>query len=134
MDLTFDIVLIIHLVALGVGATTAIGMPIVMLRMRGATPETRTALSGIAARFGSNSRIAFVVLLLSGATMLWLRYGAVGAMSGWFWVKMALVGLVAVAMLVGIFAPRGAVNPAVLSWITRLSLLGVVIAAVLAFN
>ena len=55
MDIVFDILLILHLVALGVGATTAIGMPIVMARMGGATPEGKQILGGIARRFGTCS-------------------------------------------------------------------------------
>ena len=134
MDIVFNLLLIIHLAALGVGATTAIGLPIVMLRMKGATPETRQALGGIANRFGINSRLAFGTLLLSGIAMVWVRYGGVDGMNEWFWAKMSLVALMMVTMVVGLVVPRGAINPAILSWITRLSFLGIVIAAVFAFN
>jgi len=134
MDIVFDILLILHLVALGVGATTAIGMPIVMARMGGATPQGKQMLGGIAKRFGINSRIAVAVLVVTGVLMVAVRYGSVEAFNSWFWVKMALVALIVIAMVISAVAPRGSVNPAVLSWVTRLSLLGVVIAAVFAFN
>lgn len=133
MDYAFDFLLICHLIALGVGAATAIAMPIVGSRMAGATPEGRALLGGISARLGLNSRIAVGVLVLSGVLMVWLRYGGVDGMNMWFWVKMALVAVIILVLIAGVVG-RGWVNPAILGWITRLSLLGVVIAAVLAFN
>jgi putative membrane protein len=133
MDYAFDFLLVCHLLALVVGATTAIAMPIIGSRMAAATPEGRQVLGGIVARLGSNSRIAIGVLLLTGILMVWLRYGGVDGMNVWFWVKMALVAVIIVAMIIGALT-RGRVNPGIMGWITRLSLLGVVIAAVLAFN
>lgn len=133
MDIVFNILLITHLGALTVGATSAIGAPIVMSRMAGATPEGRQMLGGIAARFGLNARIAVGVLVVSGVLMLWLRYGGVDGLGPWFWVKMALVAVIILAMIVGQVA-RGRVNPGIMGWVTRLSLLGIVIAAVFAFN
>jgi hypothetical protein len=133
MDYVFDVLLISHLVALAVGAATAVAMPIIGSRMAGATPEGRALLGGISARLGLNSRIAVGVLVLSGLLMVWLRYGGVDGMNVWFWVKMALVVVIILALIASAVG-RGRVNPAVLGWVTRLSLLGVVIAAVLAFN
>lgn len=133
MDYAFDFLLICHLIALGVGAATAIAMPIIGSRMAGATPEGRALLGGISARLGLNSRIAVGVLVLSGVLMVWLRYGGVDGMNMWFWVKMALVAVIILVLIAGVVG-RGRVNPAIVGWITRLSLLGVVIAAVLAFN
>ena len=134
MDIVFDVLLICHLLALGLGATPAIGMPIVMSRMAGATPEGRQLLAGIGARLGLNARIAVGVLIATGVLMIWVRYGGVEAFGMWFWVKMALVGVIVIVLIVSVVAPRGSVNPTIMGWISRLSLLGVVIAAVLAFN
>jgi hypothetical protein len=133
MDYAFDFLLICHLLALAVGATTAIAMPIIGSRIAGATPEGRAMLGGISARLGLNSRIAVGVLVVSGGLMLWLRYGGVDGMNMWFWVKMSLVAVILLALIVGAVG-RGRVSPAVLGWVTRLSLLGVIVAAVLAFN
>ena len=133
MGYAFDFLLICHLLALGVAAATAVAMPIIASRMAGATPEGRTLLGGISARLGLNSRIAVGVLVVSGALMLWLRYAGVDGMNVWFWVKMALVIVIILPVITGAVG-RGRVNPAVLGWVTRLSLLGVIIAAVLAFN
>ena len=134
MDIVFNLLLITHFLALAVGAVTAIGMPIVMSRMAGATPDGKQILGAIAARFSVNSRIALGVLVLSGAAMVWVRYGGVEGMNEWFWVKMALVAVMVATMILAAVLPRGAINPAVLPWVTRLSLLGVVVAAVFAFS
>lgn len=133
MDYVFDFLLVSHLVALGVGAASAIAMPIVASRMAGAAAEGRQLLGGIGAQLGRNSRIAVGVLVLTGLLMVWIRYGGVDGLNAWFWVKMALVVLIIAALIVGQVA-RGRVSPAILGWVTRLSLLGIVIAAVLAFN
>ena len=47
MDYAFDFLLICHLLALAVGATTAIAMPNIGSRKAGATPEGRAMLGGI---------------------------------------------------------------------------------------
>ena len=133
MDYLFDFLLVCHLLALGLGVATAVAMPLVASRMAGASPEGRQLLSGIAGRLGMNSRIAVGVLVLTGLLMVWVRYGGVEGMNAWFWVKMALVLVIIATLIVGAVG-RGRINPAVLGWISRLSLLGVVIAAVLAFN
>ena len=54
--------------------------------------------------------------------MIWVRYGGIDGMNAWFWAKMVLVGVIVVALTVGAIG-RGRVNPGVLGWITRLSLL-----------
>lgn len=130
MNLVFDLLLITHLLALVVGTTTAVAMPLVMGRLAGAGADARQAAGGIAETLSRNSRIAFGVLLLTGIAMVWLRYGGVGAMNGWFWIKMGLIVIVLVALAL----PRGTINPRAMVWVTRLSLAGIIISAVLAFH
>jgi hypothetical protein len=134
MDLTFNILLIIHLISLVVGATSAVAMPVVMGRMAGATPDGRQMLGGIGAQLGLNSRIAFGVLIVTGVAMIVVRYGGVDGMSPWFWAKMALVVVILLAMIGSAVLRPGGAAPRILGWVTRLALLGVVIAAVFAFN
>ena len=129
MDYLFDFLLIVHLLSFGLGAAAVIGGPIVMSRMATATPDGRQLLIGIAGRLGLGARVALGLLVLSGASMVWLRYGGVDGLGVWFAIKMVLV----VVLIAGAFL-RGRVNANVLGWVTRLSFLGVVIAAVLAFS
>jgi hypothetical protein len=134
MDIVFNFLLITHLLALVVGTATAIAMPVVMGRLAGTGPEAGQLGAAIGGRLGLNSRIAFGILLLSGFGMVWVRYGGVDGLNVWFWVKMGLIALVLVSMIAAAVLPRGAVSPRTMGWIVRLSLLGIIVSAVLAFH
>ena len=133
MDIFFDVLLICHLLAFGVGVTSAIVVPILMSRMPAAPVEARPLFGGIGMQLGLNARIALGVLVVTGVLMIWVRYGGVEGLGTWFWVKMSLVLVVVAAAIIGAVA-RGRVDAGVMGWISRLALVGVVIAAVLAFN
>jgi hypothetical protein len=134
MDLTFDILLILHLAAFGVGIATTIAAPLVGSRMALATADSRPLLGGIGRQLQLNARIAFATLLVTAIAMVYVRYGGFEGQSIWFFIKMGLVALILVVMLLGAFTRPGTINPRVMGWITRLSMAGIVISAVLAFN
>jgi uncharacterized membrane protein len=134
MDLTLQIFLFIHLVAFAVAAATNVAMPLVGRRMTGATPEAAQALGAIARRLGINARIAVATLIISGIALVQLKYGGVDGLGVWFWVKMVLVALVVAFMVATAVLPRTALSPRVMGPLMRLVLLGIVLAAVLAFN
>ena len=134
MDLSFDILLIVHFVAFAIGITTTIAMPIIMGVMPRLTPENRGTVAALGPVFARNARLSFLVLVLSGLAMMALRYGGVEGMDGWFWVKMGLVAVVAAALIAGLVLKPGTLDPKVMGWITRLSMLGIVVSAVLAFH
>ncbi len=134
MDLTFDLLLFVYLVSLVVGAAGNIVMPIVGRQMAGASPDARAALGAVAKPLGVAGRAALVLLLLSGGAMMWVRYGGVAGLNEWFWIKMALVAvLIALVGAAAILKP-GTLNPRLFGIVTRLTLLGVVLAAVFAFD
>lgn len=134
MDIVFQLLLIIHLVAFGVGITTTIAMPLVMSLVPKVAPVSRPLFGALGLRFSTNARIALAVLIASGIAMVMVRYGGVDGMNAWFWAKMALVVVVLAAIVAGALAKPGTLNPKVMGWITRLSMLGIVITAVLAFT
>jgi uncharacterized membrane protein len=142
MDIWFSLLLLVHLLALVAAGATAVVMPIIGGRMAAATPEVRTNLMVISDRLSLNTRIALGALLISGPLMLWLRYGGVDGASVWFWIKMALVAAMLVAVIVssvnGKRVLAGDRQAAVLQrrigMVNRVAFLGVIIAAVLAFN
>ena len=134
MDITFQLLLVTHILALVVGTATTVVMPVVMGRMAGASPDGRQMLAGIGLRLSLNARIALGVLLLSGFAMVFVRHGGVDGMNVWFWVKMGLVGVVLSTVILGAVAKPGTLSPQVMGWITRLALLGVIVSAVFAFN
>lgn len=124
----------IHFLALIVGATGAVAMPIVMARMGSASPEGRQMLAGIGARIGLNSRLAVGVLVLSGIAMVVVKYGGVDGLNDWFWVKMSLLVVLMASLILSAVTKPGTLNPRIMGWITRLSLLGIIVSAVLAFT
>ena len=142
MDIVFDLLLMAHLMALLAAGSTVVAIPMIGTRLATASPEVRPILGGLAQQIGGFARIAFGVLLVSGPLMVWLRFGGVAGMTPWFWVKMGLIVVMAVAMGVnGRFrqkAMAGDARAAAMvragATIARLALVGVVAAAVLAFN
>ncbi len=134
MDITFQLLLLAHIGALLFGTATAIAMPVIMSRMPTATPDGRQMLGGIGARLGKNSQLAFVVLLITGVAMVFVRYGGVDGLSVWFWVKMAFVLLVVVMMILTALLKPGTIKPVVQMWVVRIALVGIIASAVFAFN
>ena len=134
MDFTFNVLLILHLAAFGVGIATTIAAPLVGSRMALATPEGRPLLAGIGKQLQLNARIAFGLLLVTGITMVYVRYGSFEGQSVWFYVKMGLVVVILAAMTIGAIAKPGTINPKLFGCITRLAMAGIIISAVMAFN
>ena len=134
MDLTFNILLIVHLAAFGLAIATTIAAPLVGSRMALATADSRPLLGGIAKQLMLNARIAFGLLLITGIAMIYVRYGGFEGQSVWFFAKMGFVAVVLIAMIVGAVTKPGTISPRIMGWITRLALAGIIISAVMAFN
>jgi hypothetical protein len=134
MDLTFNLLLIVHLAAFGLAISTTIVAPLIGSRMGSASAEARPLLGGIGKRLSINARIAFGLLLITGIAMVYVRYGGFEGQSIWFFIKMGLVVVVLIAMVIGIVAKPGTISPSLMGWITRLAMAGIVISAVMAFN
>lgn len=134
MDIWFSLLLIAHLAAFAVGVTTTIAAPLVGARLAAAPPEAKPALGGLLLRLGKNARLAFVALVLTGVALVYQRYGGFDGQSPWFWVKMALVAFIGVSIVLNLMLRPGTLSPRIMGWATRLSMAGIVISAVLAFN
>jgi hypothetical protein len=129
-----NILLFIHLVAFAVGVATNVAMPLVMRQMAAAAPEAKAGYGAISRKLSMNGRVALGVLVLSGVALVWLRYGGVAGLDTWFWVKMILVAVIVLLMVALAVVDPGRINPRILGTLTRLLLLGIVFAAVFAFN
>lgn len=130
----FNLLLVVHLISLGVGLAGNIVMPLIGRRMAGATPEMRSTLGGLGAEIGRDGRIAFGLLVVTGITMVAMRYGGdVAGLGPWFQAKMVFVVLLLVALVVSAVKPN-LVKPQVFGLVMRLLLLGIVLCAVFAFN
>lgn len=136
MDIVFDLLLMAHLLSLLAAGAVVVAVPLIAGRIPAVAPELRPVLGGIAGRLGLFARIAFAVLIVSGPLMIWLRYGGTEGMNAWFWVKMALIVVMAVALGANEALRRrgnmAAAGQAAI--VSRLALVGVILAAVLAFN
>jgi len=134
MDIVFDILLVLHLLAFGLGISTTIVAPLLGARLPKAAPETRQTLLGVMARLTLNARVAVATLVLTGVAMMFVRYDGFAGQNAWFQAKMGLVTVIVVAVLAGALLKPGTLSPRIMGWLTRLSMLGIVICAVLAFN
>lgn len=142
MDLLFDILLWLHIVAFIAGGANAVTMPLLESQLHAASPETQTALFSIAGALARIGRAAMVVLLVTGPILLWIRYGGVSGASVWFWLKMGLIVVMLVSIIVGGVnfkkarsGDTGALETASTAGkITAVAYLGVLLAAVFAFN
>jgi len=138
----FQIALILHLAALVAGGSNSVVMPIVEGRLPGASQAERQALFALANTLSKVGKVAMVILLVTGPVMVWARYGGLADLSVWFWIKMALI----VVMLFGIIAggiafkryqsgdAGGLARAGMFGKVTGVAAIGVVVAAVLAFN
>ena len=135
MDITFNLLLIVHLAAFGLGISTTFVAPIIGARMPKAPPEARQTLLGILGRLTLNARVAMGLLLITGIAMVVVRYNSdFAGMGPWFFVKMGLVAFILVMMALGAVLKPGTLNPRVMGWLTRLAMAGIVVSAVMAFN
>jgi uncharacterized membrane protein SirB2 len=135
MDLAFSILLMIHLASLVVGGATNIAMPLIGRQMAGASPDTLSRLGPIAKRLQLNSQIALGLLVLTGITMLWLRYdGNAAGLGPWFIAKLTFVGIILVALVLGLVLKPEQINPRVFGLTMRLALIGIVVCSVMTFG
>lgn len=134
MDLVFNVLLVLHLAAFGLGISTTFVAPIIGAGMPKAPAEARPTLLGIMGRLTLNARVAMGLLLATGIALVVVRYGGFEGLSPWFYVKMGLVAFILVLMVLGIVLKPGTLNPKVMGWLTRLSMAGIIISAVMAFN
>ncbi|KKB06815.1 hypothetical protein VE25_21175 [Devosia geojensis] len=130
----FNLLLFVHLIALGVGLAGNIIGPLIGKRMANAGPEARAAFGGLGAEIGRNGRIAFGLLVITGLAMVFVRYGGDFAGLGpWFQAKIALIVIMLVLLVLAAVRPT-AIKPQVFGLVMRVLLLGVVLCAVFAFN
>lgn len=134
MDDLFPYLLIIHLGAFALGITTTIAAPLVGARLGKPSPEARAQMMPLMARLSLNARIALALLVLSGVSMMVVRYGGFEGQNLWFWTKMILVAMIVAALVATTVLPKTALNPRLMGWVTRLSMAGIVVSAVLAFR
>jgi hypothetical protein len=136
VNIVFNILLFTHLVALVVGASTNVAIPIIGARLAAAGPDARAALGGIAAQLSRNSGRALWTLIGTGLAMVAIVIwrGTVTSPSPWFIAKIAIV-LILLALLVIRSLPIATrLKPSTFGLLTRVCLLSIVFCSVMAFN
>ena len=142
MTIITNLLLWMHLIAWGLGMGGGLGMSQVGPKLVAATPDQRAAWWPMASVFSRMSSIGLVLLLITGALMLWLKYDGGRGLNAGFHIKMALVLVSVVAIGLSHWGKarlkRGDEGGARLMMATgpliMLVMFGVVLAAVYAFN
>ena len=139
---TTNLLLWIHIVALVAGGSNTVVMPIIGATLPKVDETTRATLFGIGFHMASIGKVAAVTLLISGPLLLWLKYDGLHGATPWFWVKMALMVVMFAAIIFEetnfkklASGDRSAGGRSKLGGIiASIAFLGVLFAAVLAFN
>ncbi len=132
MELLFKGLLALHLGALVVGGATNLVMPVFAGMLGGGgVAEAGAAMR----RFALAGKIALLVLLVTGVSMLALRYGGDPvALGPAFLGKLALVALLILFVGFQYLPPERRPNPAILGAGSRLSLIGILLLSVWVFG
>lgn len=142
MDVFINLLIWIHIVAFVAGGSNSVVGPVISSRLASASPEQRAAYFGVMSALAQVGKVAMVVSLVSGPILLFLKYGGLDGATIWFWLKMALIGLMLAAIIYGGIqfkkSQSGDVEAAsragVAHKVTGVAFLGVLLAAVFAFN
>jgi putative membrane protein len=139
---TTNLLLWIHIVAFVAGGSNTVVMPIIGATLPKVDGQTRATLFGIGFHMAIVGKVAAATLLISGPLLLWLKYGGLHGVTPWFWVKMVLIGVMFAAIVFEetnfrkfASGDQGAARNSKLSGIiASIAFLGILLAAVFAFN
>ena len=142
MDILINLLFWVHLLALVGGGASSVAMPIIGSKLATADGATRQTLFEIAARISAAGRGALGGLVITGILLFWLKWDFSAPSMIWFGVKMALVVVLLGCVIAGGINfkkardgdPAAARTAALAGRIAGLSLAGVILAAVFAFN
>ncbi len=142
MDIVVSLLIWVHIIAFVAGGSNSVVGPVIGARMAGATPDQQAGYFGVMNRLAQVGKVAMVALLVTGPLIMFMKYGGLGGASIWFWIKMALVALMLASIIYGGIqfkksqgGDADAGKKAGLSHrVIGLSFLGVLLAAVFAFN
>lgn len=93
-----SVLLWVHFLALALGTGGGIAMMQVGPRLVAAAPDQRETWWPLATVFSRIAGAGFLLALVTGPLMLWLKYGGLGAVNGWFTLKLALVAVAVVTI------------------------------------
>lgn len=132
----------IHTVAFVAGGSNTVVMPIISAMLPVVDQPTRASLFRIGSQMASVGKVAAAILFITGPLLVWLKYGGLQGVAPWFWIKMALIAILFAAIVFeeanfrkfaagDLAAGRKSMLGGM---IATVAFLGVLLAAVLAFN
>ena len=80
--------------ALAMGIGGGIAMSQIGPRLVAATPDQRMPWWPLATVYTRIAGMGLILLLITGPLLVWLRYGGIEGLNGWFDLKMALVAVI----------------------------------------
>jgi protoporphyrinogen IX oxidase len=130
------------MVALVAGGSNTVVMPIIGGMLPNVDEQTRSTLFRIGFRMGTVGKIAAATLLISGPLLLWLKYDGLTGVTPWFTAKMVLMLVMFGAIVFEEISFKklasgdaaAAIESKLGGIIATVAFLGVVLAAVVAFN
>ena len=139
---TINLLLWIHIVAFVAGGSNIVVMPIIGATLPKVDEQTRVTLFTIGFRMATVSKVAAATLVITGPLLLWLKYGGLEGATPWFWAKMVLmvvmfaaIGFAETNFKKSASGDQVAARRSKLGGIiATVAFLGVLLAAVLAFN
>lgn len=142
MDILINLLFWVHLLALVGGGASSVAMPIIGSKLATSDGTTRATLFEIAGRISTVGRGALSGLIVTGILLFWLKWDFSAPSMVWFGIKMALVLVLLGAIIVGginFKKARGGDVAAgrvagIAGQVAALTLAGVILAAVFAFN
>jgi uncharacterized membrane protein len=142
MNILVNLLFWLHLLALVGGGASSVAMPVIGSKLATADGATRQTLFEIAGRISKAGRGALGGLIITGILLFWLKWDFSAPSMVWFGIKMVLVLVLLGCVIVGGInfkkvqgGDAAAAGTAMLAGrIAGLSLVGVILAAVFAFN
>ncbi len=141
MDIFVNILVFLHLAALVFGMGSGFALSRLGPYYGQVGEDAKLKLFVLGRRYSKTANMALAVLWVTGLLTVWLKYGGVAGLSGWFWAKMILVVILSASIGMGSAAYRkfvggdvGASSRAAMAGrINLVAGLGVILCAVFAF-
>lgn len=118
-----DIILFLHLLGLMMGAGGGFGSMIVMRRALAMAPEQAGVLRSVGPALGRFSLAGLILMWITGAALVFIKYGGFGGLPQLFWVKMLFVLSLTIAAIT-LELTYGAVKRGDVAAAKRLPMLG----------
>lgn len=98
MHIITNLLLWLHFVGIGLAVGGGVALAQVGPKLIAAPADGRAALWSFETFFSRVGVAGVATLVITGALMLWLKFGGPAGLSHWFWIKMAFVATTIVAV------------------------------------